>query len=289
MADRPAAASGVFSLGGRTPVTRLGFGAMRITGPGIWGEPRDRDEGIRVLRRAAELGVDFIDTADSYGPFVSEELIRQALYPYQGITVATKGGLVRTGPGEWYPVGRPEYLRQCVEMSLRRLGVDAIALYQLHRIDPAVPLADQVGVLAEMRGEGKIELIGLSEVTVEEITEARLVTPIASVQNLYNLVSRQSEVVLDYCEREGLGFIPWYPVAVGDLAKPGGRLAMLARQSGAAPAQLALAWLLRRSPVMLPIPGTSSVAHLEENVGAAALDLTDDQWADLSDLSAQAR
>lgn len=284
MADRSATVSGVFSLGGSMPVTRLGFGAMRITGPGIWGEPRDRGEAVRLLRRAVELGVDFIDTADSYGPFVSEELIRQGLFPYDGITVATKGGLVRTGPGEWHAVGRPEYLRQCVEMSLRRLGIDTIPLYQLHRIDPAVPLADQVGVLAEMRREGKIALIGLSEVTVDQVTEARLITPIASVQNLFNVVSRRSEAVVEYCEREGLGFIPWYPIATGDLARLGGPLARLASQSGATPAQLALAWLLRRSPVMLPIPGTSSVGHLEENVAAASVELTDDQFAGLSAL-----
>ncbi len=266
------------------PVTRLGFGAMRITGPGIWGEPRDRGEAVRLLRRVVELGVDFIDTADSYGPFVSEDLIRQGLFPYEGITVATKGGLVRTGPGEWHAVGRPEYLRQCVEMSLRRLGIDTIPLYQLHRIDPGVPLADQVGVLAELRREGKIALIGLSEVTVDQVTEARLITPIASVQNLFNVVSRRSEAVVEYCEREGLGFIPWYPIATGDLARLGGPLARLASQSGATPAQLALAWLLRRSPVMLPIPGTSSVKHLEENVAAASVELTDDQFAELSAL-----
>lgn len=279
-----AAGSGVFSLGGRIPVTRLGFGAMRITGPGIWGEPRDRAEAVRVLRRAAELGVDFIDTADSYGPYVSEEIIRAALHPYDSVTIATKGGLVRTGPGQWHPVGRPEYLRQCVEMSLRRLGVETIALYQLHRIDPQVPLADQVGVLHDLRQEGKIELIGLSQVSVDEITQARLMTPIASVQNLYNVVSRQSEDVLDYCEREGLGFIPWFPVATGDLARPGGPLARLAREAGATPAQLALAWLLERSPVMLPIPGTGSAAHLEENVGAASLELTAPQFESMSAL-----
>ncbi len=277
-----AAPSGAFSLGGAIPVTRLGFGAMRITGPGIWGDPPDRDQAIAVLRRAVELGVDFIDTADSYGPEVSEDLIRQALYPYDGVTIATKGGLVRTGPNQWHPLGRPEYLRQCVEMSLRRLGVPTIKLYQLHRIDPQVPLADQVGVLDEMRRAGKIELIGLSEVNVDELTQARLITSIASVQNLYNVVNRQSEAVLDYCEREGLGFIPWFPVATGELAKPGGALAKLARQSPATPAQLALAWLLRRSPVMLPIPGTSSVRHLEENVAAASVELTDAEFDAIS-------
>ena len=255
--DLPAAASGAFALGGSVAVTRLGYGAMRITGPGIWGDPPDRSRSVRVLRRAAELGVDFFDTADSYGPFVSEELIREALHPYDGITVATKGGLVRTGPDQWEPVGHPAYLRQCVEMSLRRLGLDTIDLYQLHRIDPEVPLTDQLGVLDDLRREGKIRHIGLSEVTVAEIGEARLTAPIASVQNLYNLVSRQSEDVLDYCEREGLGFIPWFPVATGRLAGRDGPLSVPAKQAGTTPAQLALAWLLRRSPVMLPIPGTN--------------------------------
>ncbi|MHB1876040.1 MAG: aldo/keto reductase [Streptosporangiaceae bacterium] len=285
-ANIQAQASGQFTLGGQIPVTRLGFGAMRITGPGIWGAPRDESEAIAVLRRAVELGVDFIDTADSYGPFVSEDLIRKALHPYDGVTIATKGGLVRTGPDEWHPVGRPEYLRQCVEMSLRRLGIDTIPLYQLHRIDPQVPLADQIGVLDDMRDEGKIALIGLSEVSVDEIVQARLLTPIASVQNLYNVVNRQSEDVLDYATKEGLGFIPWFPVATGQLARPGGPLARIAGESGATPAQLALAWLLRRSPVMLPIPGTGSVAHLEENVAAASVDLTDGQYEEMSGLAA---
>lgn len=283
-----ATASGSFSIGGELPVTRLGFGAMRITGPGIWGDPADRGEAIRVLRRAVELGVDFVDTADSYGPFVSEDLIREALHPYRGVTVATKGGMVRTGPDQWHPVGRPEYLRQCVEMSLRRLGVETIALYQLHRIDPAVPLADQIGVLDEMRGEGKIAHLGLSEVSVDEISRARKLAPIVTVQNLYNVVNRQSEAVLAHCEQEGLGFIPWFPVAVGQLARPGGPLAELSARTGATPAQLALAWLLRRSPVMLPIPGTGSVAHLAENVAAAEVELTDDQYAEISGLAGAA-
>jgi pyridoxine 4-dehydrogenase len=281
-AEAVAAASGVFSLGGATPVTRLGYGAMRITGKGVWGDPPDREGSIAVLRRAVDLGVDFIDTADSYGPFVSEDLIRQALHPYEGVTIATKGGLVRTGPDMWHPLGRPEYLRQCVEMSLRRLGVEIIALYQLHRIDPLVPLADQIGVLDAMRREGKIALIGLSNVSVEEVNQARLITPIASVQNKYNLVDRQSEATLDYCEREGLGFIPWFPVATGSLAKPRGGIAKLVRESGATPSQLALAWLLHRSPVMLPIPGTNSIGHLEENVAAARVELTDAQFAQVS-------
>ena len=280
----PAAASGVFALGGNVAITRLGFGAMRITGPGIWGDPPDRSASVRVLRRAAELGVDFIDTADSYGPFVSEDLIREALHPYDGITVATKGGFVRAGPNKWEELGRPAYLRQCVEMSLRRLGLDTVELYQLHRIDPRVPLADQLGVLDDMRREGKIRHIGLSEVSVAEIGEARLIAPIVSVQNRYNLISRQSEDVLDYCEREGLGFIPWHPVATGRLAGRDGPLSVLAKQVGATPAQLALAWLLRRSPVMLPIPGTNSVGHLAENVAGAQLELTNDQLGALSGL-----
>ena len=279
-----AAASGVFSIGGTVAVTRLGYGAMRITGPGIWGEPADRDTAIRVLRRAIEVGVDFIDTADSYGPHVSEELIREALHPYDSVTIATKGGLTRSGPDQWGTVGRPEYLRQCVEMSLRRLGVDTIDLYQLHRIDPQIPAADQVGELGAMRKEGKIQHIGLSEVTVPEIGEARLTAPIASVQNLYHVLDRRSVVVLDYCEREGLGFIPYCPIASGQFAGPG-PLAQLGRQAGATGVQLALAWMLRRSPVMLPIPGTGSVAHLEENVGAAQVELTDDQFAALSALA----
>lgn len=278
----PAAASGTFCVGGDTPVTRLGFGAMRITGKGIWGDPPDRGEARRVLRRAADLGVDFIDTADSYGPYVSEELIREALHPYPGITIATKGGLVRTGPGEWHPVGRPEYLRQCVEMSLRRLGVETVDLYQLHRIDPQVPLSDQIGALADMRGEGKIRHLGLSEVTTGQISEAVEISPVASVQNLFNLINRKSEDVLEYCEREGLAFMPWFPIATGNLARPGGPLGAMAREARARPAQLALAWLLRRSPVMLPIPGTGSVAHLEENVAAAEIGLTDEQFAALS-------
>ena len=279
-----AAAAGKIDVGGDLPVMRLGFGAMRITGPGIWGDPADRATAIAVLRQAAELGVDFIDTADSYGPYVSEDLIAEALHPYQGVTIATKGGLVRTGPDQWHPVGRPAYLRQCVEMSLRRLRLETIELYQLHRIDPDVPLADQLGELDALRREGKIARIGLSEVSVAQVAEARLIAPIVSVQNLYNVANRQSEDVLEYCEREGLAFIPWFPIATGRLAAPGGRLAVLARQAGCTPAQLALAWLLRRSPVMLPIPGTGSPDHLAENVGAAAIELTDEQFAALTAL-----
>jgi pyridoxine 4-dehydrogenase len=280
-----AAASGVFALGGNVAVTRLGYGAMRITGPGIWGEPADRGEAIRVLRRAVELGVDLIDTADSYGPFVSEELIREALHPYDDVTIATKGGLFRPGPDRWGEDGRPEYLRKCVEASLSRLGLETIDLYQLHRVDPKVPAADQVGELNQLRKEGKIRHIGLSEVSVADVAEARLTAPIASVQNLYNLLDRRHEAVLDYCEREGLGFLPYCPIATGQLAAPVGPLAMVARQAGASPVQLALAWMLRRSPVMLPIPGTGSVAHLEENVAAAQVELTDEQFRALGDLA----
>jgi pyridoxine 4-dehydrogenase len=282
--ERPAAASGTFLIGGDLPVTRLGFGAMRITGPGVWGEPPDQGEAIRVLRRAVALGVDFIDTADAYGPFVSEELIAEALYPYDGVTIATKGGFVRPGPGKWYPVGLRAYLRQCVEMSLRRLRVDTIDLYQLHRIDPKVPTADQMGELDAMRREGKIAKIGLSEVSIDQITEARLTAPVVSVQNQFNLVDRKSEDVLEYCEREGLGFIPWNPIAVGRLAGPEGPVADVATEAGHSPGQVALAWLLRRSPVMLPIPGTGSVSHLEENVGAAQVELTDAEFDALSAL-----
>jgi pyridoxine 4-dehydrogenase len=285
--ELPAAGSGVFAIGSAIAVTRLGYGAMRITGRGVWGDPPDRAESVRVLRRAAELGVDFFDTADAYGPFVSEDLIREALHPYDGITIATKGGFVRTGPDRWEELGRPAYLRQCVEMSLRRLGLETIDLYQLHRIDPQIPLSDQIGVLDDLRREGKIAQIGLSEVSVAETGEARLTAPIASVQNRYNLADRKSEDVLDYCEREGLGFIPWFPIATGRLASADGPLSALAKQAGATPAQLALAWLLRRSPVMLPIPGTNSVRHLEENVAAASLELTDEMFHTLSCLASR--
>ena len=275
--DRPVAASGTFSLGGDLPVSRLGYGAMRITGEGIWGPPKDHDEALRVLRRAVELGVDFIDTADSYGPFVSEDLIREALHPYDGVVIATKGGLTRSGPGVWEQVGRPEYLRQCVEMSLRRLGVERLDLWQLHRIDAQVPVEESLGAMKELQDAGKIKHIGLSEVSVAEIEQARKVVDVVSVQNLYNLANRQSEEVLTYCEQESIGFIPWFPVAAGDLAKPGGVLDEIAAAHEATHAQLALAWLLRRSPVMLPIPGTGSVAHLEENCAAATVELTDEE------------
>jgi pyridoxine 4-dehydrogenase len=283
--DRPAAASGTLTIGGDLPVTRLGFGAMRITGKGIWGPPADPAESLRVLRRAVELGVDLIDTADSYGPFVSEDLIREALHPYDGVTIATKGGLTRQGPDQWAPVGRPEYLRQCLEMSLRRLGVEQIDLYQLHRIDPEVPPADQLGVLKDMQDEGKIRHLGLSEVTVEQIDEARKVIDVVSVQNLYNLANRQHEAVVDYCDRAGIAFIPWYPLAGAELARPGSVLDEAAKRHDATPSQLALAWLLRRSPVILPIPGTGSVAHLEENVAGAAVQLTDSEYDALTALA----
>ncbi|THD56824.1 aldo/keto reductase [Phenylobacterium sp.] len=281
-----AAASGLFRIGGDTSVHRLGFGAMRITGPGIWGEPQDRDEAIRVLQRLPDLGVDFIDTADSYGPFVSEDLIAEALWPYGDILVATKGGLTRHGPNIWRPVGRPEYLRQCVLMSLRRLKVEQIGLWQLHRIDPQVPRDEQFGVIADMLKEGLIKHAGLSEVSVEEIEAARKVFPVATVQNRYNLIDRGSEDVLDHCEAKGIGFIPWFPLAAGDLARPGTTMDKVVHRANATPSQIALAWVLRRSPVMLPIPGTGKVDHLDDNVRAAAIELTDE---DFRALDAQAK
>jgi pyridoxine 4-dehydrogenase len=273
---RPAARSGTFAIGGDVRVYRLGFGAMQLTGPGVWGEPNNRAEAIAVLRRAVELGINLIDTADSYGPYVSEELIREALHPYpKGLVIATKAGLARTGPARWIPLGRPEYLRQECEMSLRRLGLERIDLFQLHRIDPKVPADDQFGVLRDLQKEGKIRHVGLSEVSVAEIEAARRVVPIATVQNQYNLAYRRSEGVLEYCTRENSGFIPWFPLATGDLTKPHGALLKIAKTLGATPGQVALAWLLRKSPVMLPIPGTSKVKHLEENIAAALLDLNE--------------
>ncbi len=272
-----ATASGTFEIGGDLQVTRLGFGAMRITGKGIWGPPRDHDQAIEVLRALPGLGVDFIDTADSYGPFVSEDLIREALHPYDGLTVATKGGLTRHGPDAWPPVGRPEYLRQCVLMSLRRLGVEQIDLWQLHRIDERVPREEQFGVMKEMQDEGLIRHLGLSEVDVDEVKAAQEVFDVATVQNLYNLTNRQSEDVLEYCEDQGIGFIPWFPLAAGKLAEPGGPVAEIAEAHDATTGQVALAWLLQRSPVMLPIPGTGSPDHLRENVAAADLELTGEE------------
>jgi len=258
---------------------------MRLTGPGIWGYPHDRDEAIRVLRRAVELGVDFIDTADSYGPTVSEELIAEALHPFGEVKIATKAGLLRTGPDVWVPCGRPEYLRQECELSLRRLGQESLDLFQLHRIDSSVDADEQFGLLRDLLEEGKVRAVGLSEVSVAEIDAARAVVPIATVQNLYNVTSRKSEGVLAYCEREGIGFIPWFPVAAGQLAREGGPLDALAREEGVTVAQLSLAWLLARSPVTLPIPGTSKVAHLEENCAAASITLSDATYDALSALA----
>jgi pyridoxine 4-dehydrogenase len=276
-----ASASGTFRIGGELEVTRLGFGAMRVTGPGIWGPPAEPEAARALLRRLPALGVDFIDTADAYGPYVSEELLREALHPYDGIVVATKAGLVRTGPDDWHAVGRPEYLRHCCEMSLRRLGVERIDLWQLHRIDPHVPREAQFAVLRALQEEGKVRHLGLSEVSVEEIEAAAEHFPVATVQNRYNLVDRASDDVLAYCEAHGIGFIPWFPLAAGLLARPGGLVADIAAAHGATPGQVALAWLLARSPVMLPIPGTGSLAHLEDNVAAAHLRLTDGELAQL--------
>jgi pyridoxine 4-dehydrogenase len=281
--DKPAAQSGTFRIGGDLPVRRLGFGAMRITGKGVWGEPRDHDEAIRVLRRAVELGINFIDTADSYGPEVSERLIAEALYPYpKGLVIATKAGFMRSGPNQWTVNARPEHLRTACEGSLRRLRVDRIDLCQLHRIDPTVPTEDQLGALKDLQQQGKIRHIGLSEVTVGEIQNAQTMVPIVTVQNRYSLADRGYEDVLDYCERLKIGFIPWNPINAGNLSALGSELKRVAVHHGITTAQLALAWLLWRSPVMLPIPGTSRVAHLEENVAAATLKLDERKWQDLS-------
>ena len=282
-ASAPAARSGTFIIGGDLPVHRLGYGAMQLTGPGVWGDPSDRAQAVAVLRRAVELGINLIDTADSYGPYVSEELIREALHPYpKGLVIATKAGFARTGPSRWIPLGRPEYLRQECEMSLRRLGVERIDLFQLHRIDPKVPADDQFGVLRDLQKEGKVRHIGLSEVNIAEIEAALRIVTVATVQNQYNLAYRNSEDVLDYCTRKNIGFIPWFPLATGDLAKPHGALTGIARQLGAQTAQVALAWLLKKSPVMLPIPGTSKVKHLEENTAAALLNLDDSIMEELA-------
>jgi pyridoxine 4-dehydrogenase len=282
--ESPAAASGVFKLGGDLPVHRLGFGAMRITGSGVWGDPKDPAAARELLRKVVDLGINLIDTADSYGPEVSERLIAEALHPYpKDLVIATKGGLTRSGPEEWAPVGRPEYLRQCVELSLRRLKVDCIDLYQLHRIDPQVPVAESLGALKELQKAGQIRHIGLSEVSVKEIEQAKKTVTIVSVQNLYNLGNRQSEAVLEYCTKHGLGFIPWFPLAAGDIARPGGKLDKAAKAYGFTVSQLALAWLLQKSPVVLPIPGTSDIDHLKENVGAADVKLTESEWAEISD------
>lgn len=281
--------SGTFNIGGELTVNRLGFGAMRLTGPGIWGEPEDRQEALRVLRRLPNLGVNLIDTADSYGPDVSEDLIGEALAPYAGLTIATKGGLVRPGRGEgqWPSVGNPDYLGQAVRMSLRRLKLERIDLWQLHRIDTKVPAIEQFEAIRSFIDDGFIRFAGLSQVTVPEIEAAQKIFPVATVQNRYNLGDRADEAVLDYCEAHGIGFIPWFPLAAGSLAKPGGIVDTVAKARNATPGQIALAWLLRRSPVMLPIPGTSRVTHLEENVGAAAITLSDDEFASL-DAASQA-
>ncbi len=283
MATLPAAASGTFTLGGDLPVARMGFGAMRITGQGIWGEPKDREHAKSVLRRAVELGVNLIDTADSYGPEVSERLIAEALYPYPaGLVVATKGGLTRSGPGAWERNGKPAHLLAACEASLKRLRLETIAVYQLHAVDPAVPFLESLGALIRLREQGKIRHIGLSNVSVEQLEQGRKAVPIVSVQNRYSLSDRSAEGVLDACTRLSVGFLPWYPLAAGDLNRPGGLLDTLAKRHQATPGQVALAWLLRRSPVVLPIPGTSSLAHLEENVAAAALQLTDEEFQSLA-------
>jgi pyridoxine 4-dehydrogenase len=263
-----------FSLGGDLLVSRLGYGNRQLTGPGIWGEPSDRPGALRLLRRAVELGVEFIDTADAYGPDVAESLTAEALYPYpSNLVIGTKAGMVRTGPGEWHPLGRPEYLRQQCELSLRRLRLERIDLYQLHRIDPLVAVEDQLGVLSDLQSEGKIRHIGLSEVSIDELRFAGRFILVASVQNRYNLVDRLADPVINFCERENIAFIPWFPLAKGDFGDPKGTLATVALRLGATPAQVALAWLLARSPVVMPIPGTASIPHLEENLGARDLTL----------------
>jgi aryl-alcohol dehydrogenase-like predicted oxidoreductase len=275
-----------FTLGGDLTVHRLGYGAMQITGPGVWGEPADHDGAVRVVRAAVEQGVDFIDTADSYGPVVSERIIAEALHPYpENLVIATKAGFTRTGPGEWVAVGRPSYLKQQVELSLRNLRVDRIDLIQLHRIDPEVPLADQLGAFVELQEQGKVRHIGVSEVSLEQLQAAREITEIATVQNLYNLTDRRSEDVLGYATAEGIGFVPWFPIATGDLAAQDSPVAAIADELGATPAQVALAWLLQKSPVVLPIPGTKSVEHLTENMGARGLTLSDEDMARLDALA----
>jgi aryl-alcohol dehydrogenase-like predicted oxidoreductase len=278
--------SGTFEIGGDLPVVRLGYGTMQLPGKGVWGPAKDYDTAIAVLRRAVELGITFFDTADSYGPETAEDLLREALHPYaDGLVIATKAGLTRQGPDQWTPLGFPAYLRQQCELSLRRLGVEAIDLFQLHRIDRKFPLEDQVGELRKLQEEGKVRHLGLSEVTVEQLEAAREIAPITTVQNLYNLGDRSAEGLLDHCEREGIGFIPWFPLATGELSKDDGPLADASREHGATPSQLALAWLLRRSPVMLPIPGTSSIDHLEQNTAAAQIELSDEEFEKLSAIS----
>jgi len=288
--DNIAAQSGKFTLGGDLTIHRLGFGAMRITNEGIWGEPKDRNEAIRVLRRTIDLGINLIDTADAYGPEVSERLIAEALHPYpKDLVIATKGGLTRQGPNKWLPVGRPEYLAQCVEMSLRRLKVERIDLWQLHRIDPKVPVEESLGAIKELQKQGKVRHVGLSEVKPHEIEQARKAIEIVSVQNQFNIGDRKHDDTVAYCEQHKIGFIPWFPVAAGKLANPGGPLDKAAKQYGATVSQLALAWLLHHSPVILPIPGTSSVMHLEENSAAAGVHLSDAEWAAIDSETAKAR
>ena len=281
MSEPNAAKSGIFKIGGETSIHRLGYGAMRVTGDGVWGEPADRAECLRTLRRLPALGINFVDTADSYGPDVSEHLIREALHPYGAMLVATKGGLVRTGPSQWHPLGRPEYLRQQALMSLRFLGVEKIGLWQLHRIDPKVPRDEQFSAVKSLIDDGLIRHAGLSNVTVADIEAAQTYFPVATVQNRFNLIDRTSESVLDFCTTHGIGFIPWFPLASGDLAKPGALLDRIAKAHNAAPSQVALAWMLKRSAVMLPIPGTSRVAHLEENMAAVNIELDDATFAAL--------
>ena len=276
-----AAQSGSFTIGGKAKVHRLGFGAMRIVGNGVWGPPKNKAEALATLKRVPELGIDFIDTADAYGPEVSENLIREALHPYDGLVIATKGGLTRSGPDRWAPKGDPAYLVKAARMSRERLKVDTIALWQLHRIDSRVPRGEQFGAIKSLLDEGVIAQAGLSEASVADIEAARKVFPVATVQNQYNLVTRHSDDVLNYCEKHGIGFIPWYPLAAGNLARPGSLLDGLAKKHGATPAQIALAWVLKRSPVMLPIPGTGKVKHLEENVAAADIVLSDEDFAQL--------
>jgi pyridoxine 4-dehydrogenase len=276
-----AAKSGTFKIGGEIEIHRLGFGAMRIPGPGVWGPPADRAEALRTLRRLPQLGVNFVDTADSYGPDVSEELIREALHPYDNMLIATKAGLTRPGPDQWAPRGDPDYLIEQAKKSLRKLGVEQIGLWQLHRIDPKVPRVDQFGAIKSLLDAGTIRHAGLSEVSIADIEAAAKVFKVATVQNRYNLVDRTSEDVLDYCARHGIGFIPWFPLAAGDLAKPGSLLDTVATRHRASPSQIALAWMLKRSPVILPIPGTSKVAHLEENVAAVDIVLSDEEFAAL--------
>jgi pyridoxine 4-dehydrogenase len=277
-----AADSGIFRLGGDLPVHRLAFGAMRITGEGVFGPPADRGEALRVLRRAVELDVNLIDTAESYGPHISEELIAEALYPYpEGLVIATKGGFDRSGPGKWEVNGHPDRLRDELEGSLKRLRLHRIDLWQLHRVDPKVPADEQFGAIQEFIREGRVRYVGLSEVTIEQIEHARRFFPVVSVQNRYNLADREWEAIVDYCDRETIAFLPWYPLNVGKLAQPGGELSAVAEKHGASPAQVALAWLLKRSPTMIPIPGTSRVPHLEENVAAAGIELSDEDFARL--------